>query len=70
MAQIQLFRNTNFNYLMIYISGRIAATYKLFSTNIQLLMVYRIAGMFGGAKVWRNATSEVVGEKKFGEFDI
>ena len=27
--------------------------------------VYRIAGMFGGDKVWRIA--KVVGEKKFGE---
>ena len=28
---------------------------------------YRIAGMFGGGKVWRIASSIVVGEKKFGE---
>ena len=30
-------------------------------------MRYRIAGMFGGDKVWRMASSKVVGEKKFGE---
>ena len=29
--------------------------------------LYRIAGMFGGDKVWRIASSKVVGEKKFGE---
>ena len=28
---------------------------------------YRIAGMFGGDKVWRIALSKVIGEKKFGE---
>ena len=28
---------------------------------------YRIAGMFGGGKVWRITSSKVVGEKKFGE---
>ena len=28
---------------------------------------YRIAGMFGGDKVWRIASLKVVGEKKFGE---
>ena len=31
------------------------------------LVWYRIAGMFGGDKVWRIASSKVIGEKKFGE---
>ena len=30
-------------------------------------ILYRIVGMFGGDKVWRIASSKVVGEKKFGE---
>ena len=28
---------------------------------------YCIAGMFGGDKVWRIASSKVIGEKKFGK---
>ena len=32
-----------------------------------ITIMYRIAGMFGGDKVWRIALSKVVGEKKFGE---
>ena len=32
------------------------------------MMKYRIAGMFGGDKVWQIASSKVVGEKKFGEY--
>ena len=30
-------------------------------------LAYRIAGMFGGNKVWRISPSKVNGEKKFGE---
>ena len=31
---------------------------------------YRIAGKFGGGKVWRTALLKVVGEKKFGELHL
>ena len=34
----------------------------------ELKLIYRIAGMFGGDKVWQIASSKVVGEKKFGKY--
>ena len=40
--------------------------HKLYGISMDL--IYRIAGMFGRAKVWQTALSKVVGEKKLGEF--